>query len=269
MNAAAGDYAPNLERFTGFAEAYDQHRPPPPAALAGLLTDLAHAPTPDLVVDLGSGTGLSTRYWADRARAVIGVEPTPDMRRQAEARTTAKNISYRSGVSHATGLPDHCAQIVVCCQSLHWMDPPGTFREAARILVPGGVFAACDYDWPPATGVGEADAAFAACVERVRRVERELGAGVHQWDKAGHAARMTASGCFREVREILLPHTEAGDAVRFVGLLLSQGHVMGLLKRGVSETAIGLDVFRAAAVRALGPEPRPWRWNARLRVGLV
>jgi protein-L-isoaspartate O-methyltransferase len=44
------------------------------------------APTPALVVDLGSGTGLSTAVWAEQARRVIGLEPLAAFRREA-ART--------------------------------------------------------------------------------------------------------------------------------------------------------------------------------------
>jgi predicted TPR repeat methyltransferase len=58
------------------------------------------------VVDLGSGTGLPTRYWSDKAKQIIGIEPTDDMRRQVQALTQVKNISYRDGISHQTGLPD-------------------------------------------------------------------------------------------------------------------------------------------------------------------
>jgi len=46
----------------------------------------------------------------------------------------------------ATDLPDGCADIVTCSQSLHWMVPESTFAEVARILRPGGVFATYDYD---------------------------------------------------------------------------------------------------------------------------
>src|SRR5262249_48629656 len=35
-------------------------------------------------------------------------------------------------------------------QSFHWMEPTATLAEIARILRPGGLFAAYDYDWPPA-----------------------------------------------------------------------------------------------------------------------
>ncbi len=272
MTTSPENFSGNIERFTGFADLYDRHRAAPPVALAELAAKLTGVARPALVVDLGSGTGLSTRFWADRAERVIGIEPTPDMRRRAEAATTAKNVSYRAGFSHATGLPDRCAQVVVAMQALHWMEPVGTFAEVARVLAPGGVFLACDYDWPPATSFAEADAAFANCVARSRQRERSFGleGALQQWDKPGHLARMTASGRFRETRELTLEHRDTGDAERLVGLLLSQGHVMGLLKRGrASESDLGIDELRAVAQRTLGATPREWRWTARVRLGLV
>ena len=42
------------------------------------------------MVDLGSGTGLSTTIWAPLADRVVGIEPSADMRRQAAARTAAR-----------------------------------------------------------------------------------------------------------------------------------------------------------------------------------
>jgi hypothetical protein len=44
----------------GFAARYDTYRPVPPPTLLDLLCQMAQAPIPALVVDLGSGTGLST-----------------------------------------------------------------------------------------------------------------------------------------------------------------------------------------------------------------
>ena len=92
-------FSGNIGRFTGFADQYDRHRAGPPPALADLVRQYAGATRPGLVVDLGSGTGLSTRYWADKATRVIGIEPTPDMRGQAEKVTAAPNVSYRAGFS--------------------------------------------------------------------------------------------------------------------------------------------------------------------------
>jgi SAM-dependent methyltransferase len=265
------DFSRNLDRFTGFAELYDRVRAAPPAVLAAVAAQYSGAARPALVVDLGSGTGLSTRYWGGHAERVIGIEPTADMRRRAEAATTAKTVSYREGFSHRTGLAERSADVVGVMQALHWMEPAATFAEAARVLRPGGVLIACDYDWPPATGAWEAEAAFAACIATSHQLERErgTGAGLKQWEKEGHLARMRASGSFRYVRELLIHHEDMGDADRLVGLLLSQGHVMGLLKRGATEAEIGIDALRASAARTLGGPPRRWRWSARVRLGVV
>ena len=261
----------SAQRFSGFADVYDRYRPGPPEILGAILTRLLRAPRPRLVVDVGSGTGLSTRYWAERADRVIGIEPAADMRGRAEESTEAPKISYREAYSHDTGLAEGCADIVTCSQSLHWMEPLPTFREARRILRPGGVFAAYDYDWPPATGCWEADAAYEECMERVRAMERDLPGRIAplQWDKQGHLTRMRESGCFRYTREIVMHHEEQGSAERLVGLLLSQGAVQTLLRAGSSERDLGIDLLRRTATRVLGTEPQVWLWSSRLRVGVT
>lgn len=264
------DFSANIERFSGFADVYDQYRPHPPAALADLLIRLAGGSRPQLVVDLGCGTGLSTRYWSETAERVIGVEPSDDMRRRAEMYPSAGQVHFVKGFSHQTGLEDGCAQIVTCSQALHWMEPEGTFREVTRILQSGGVFAAYDYDWPPTTGNWRADQAYEACQRRVPAVEERVnaGAGVQRWEKSKHLARMQASGCFRYTQEILLHHIEAGNAERLVNLVLSQGGTRSLLKMGVTESEFGLDELRRIADAELGADPQPWYWSSRVRIGI-
>jgi SAM-dependent methyltransferase len=271
MNPSAADFSKNIERFTGFAALYDQYRPGPPAILGALLAEFSGIAMPGLVVDLGCGTGLSTRYWAEKAREVVGIEPSADMRAQAVALTSAGNVSFREGLSHRTGLLDRCADIVSCSQALHWMEPQATFQEAARILRPGGIFSANDYDWPPTTGSWEADQAWTVCAAKGRELEKKLNVseGLKQWDKAGHLDRMKASGCFRHTREVVMHHQDQANAERFVGLLLSQGYMMSLVKKGLTETDLGIDTLRAVARRTLGDELRPSYWSARVRVGVV
>ena len=269
-STSSGSFAANIDRFTGFADLYDQQRASPPAALACVATSYLGT-TPDLVIDLGSGTGLSTRYWARHARRVVGVEPSADMRRVAETAPKLDTVSYREGLSHATGLTDHCADVVACMQALHWMEPQTTFAEVARVLRPGGVFLACDYNWPPATGVWEAEVAWNACHDRARALEqvRNTHAGVRHWAKSGHLERMATSGRFRFTREIDLHHHDAGDAERFVGLMRSQGLVASLKKAGASDAELGLDELRAVALRTMRAAKREWLWTARVRLGIV
>jgi SAM-dependent methyltransferase len=96
----------------GFAERYDRYRPQPPAALLDLLPSLAGGRRPHLVVDLGSGTGLSTRVWAGHADEVIGVEPNDAMRAFAARTTTAANVRYVAASACQTGVPDGPADLV-------------------------------------------------------------------------------------------------------------------------------------------------------------
>ncbi len=264
------DFTANIERFTGFADHYDRFRPSPPETLAGLLVQFPRLERPSLVVDLGCGSGLSTRYWSARADAVIGVDPTDAMLAQARS-VPVTGVEYRKGLSHATGLADACADIVTCSQSLHWMDPQPTFQEVARILRPGGVFAAYDYDWPPVTTDPEVDVLYRECMEHSHKLEKAAGVSseVRQWSKSGHLARMQESGCFRYVRECALHHTDEGNAERLVGLLLSQGHVRTLLKAGYTEADLKIDQLRDTADRLIGSRPHRWYWTSRVRVGIA
>src|SRR3954451_9435306 len=126
----------------GFASRYDRYRPRPPRPLLAVLCRYARVERPALVVDLGCGTGLSTRVWSGVAERAIGVEPNSAM---LAAAPPEPGVEYREAFAQDTGLGDGCADIVTCSQSLHWMDPEPTFAEAARIMRTGGVFAAYDY----------------------------------------------------------------------------------------------------------------------------
>jgi len=264
------DFSHNIERFTGFAADYDQVRPSPPTILAGLLLEIAQTGFSDQVVDLGCGTGLSTRYWTGSAKSVIGIEPTDSMREKAES-LGGENISYCKAFSDATGLAENSTDIVTCAQSLHWMNPAATFHEAARILRPGGVFAAYDYDWPPVTGSWKLDATYIECMESARELEKRAGLTeqLQQWEKTGHLSRMRDSGAFRFCREITVHHIDQGNADRLVGLFLSQGYVQSLLKTGHSHSELQLDRLQKTAVREIGSDLKSWTWSSRIRLGVV
>jgi SAM-dependent methyltransferase len=145
----------------GFADVYDRYRPSPPSEVLDVLTVVAGVERPGLVVDLGCGTGLATRAWAERVDEVIGVEPNPRMLERARAATEQSNVRYVEAFGAETRLPDGRADLVTSFQSFHWMEPQPVLAEAARILRDGGVFAACDYDVPPFVEP-EVDAAFSA-----------------------------------------------------------------------------------------------------------
>lgn len=241
-----------------FAERYDRYRPRPPAALLELLPRLAGVERPALVVDLGSGTGLSTRLWAEHADEVVGVEPSDAMREWAEGHTKAPNIRFLAASAYETTLPDGCADLVTASQSLQWMEPARVLPEIGRILRSGGVF--CPYEyvaiqtpaWEPETAFEEVRARSRALLQELDLIRNQ-----HRWPVSRDA--LEQSGVFRQVRELALYNVEQGDGDRLVGFALSEGSLQMLLAAGVAEEDVGLDRLRSAA--AALPEPVPW-WIA-------
>jgi SAM-dependent methyltransferase len=251
---------------SGFAAGFDANRPSPPPVLVELLCLEAQVDRPRLVVDLGSGTGLSTRIWAEQADEVVGVEASPEMRAQAEAATSVDNVRFVQAYAQATGLPGGEADLVTCSQALHWMQPEPTFAEAARLLRPGGVFAAYDYDWPPIVG-WEVEAAFEDVLRRVRAGRAPDGRGM-RYAKDGHLERIKASGHFRYAREIVFHSRDRADAGRIVGMALSLGPLTVLLRDGKSEEELGLTALREAAERSLGDREAEIFLGYRVRLGV-
>jgi SAM-dependent methyltransferase len=108
----------NVALFSGNADLYHRTHPQPPAVLIDRLSQLAQVEMPALVVDLGCGTGLSTRLWAGRAQHVIGIDPSEDMLRVAQAGDDDDHMRYQRGFNTQTELPDACADIVTASQAL-------------------------------------------------------------------------------------------------------------------------------------------------------
>lgn len=271
MSPEASDFDPAVRRFSGFASTYNAYRPSPPEALLDVLIETAQTERPALVVDLGCGTGLSTRIWAERTERVIGVDPSDDMLREARAQTTAPNITYCSGYSHDTGVPDQSTDIVTCSSSVHWMEPVSTLAEVSRILRPGGVFAAYGHAHPPVFPQWEIEEAFYEYRRGIdtRSKAMEAAEGLKRWSSGEIGARMRESGRFRHVREFNLHKSGAWDADQFIGWMLSHGDTAGLLKQGLSESEIDLDRLRETARRVLGESPRPCYHVYWVKMGVV
>jgi ubiquinone/menaquinone biosynthesis C-methylase UbiE len=253
----------------GFADQYDAFRPTPPPVLLEALARYACCSAPALVVDLGSGTGLSTRAWADRATEVVGIEPNPEMRKAAERRTGQANVRYLDGFASETGLEPGSAELVTCSQSFHWMERGPVLTEAARILREGGVFAAYDYDFPPLIHP-EVDAAFSAHL-RLRgryRDEHNVEAGWTRTPKSGHLEVIRESGLFAHTREFVVHDKLEAGAAEIVGFVRSLGLVPELLALGVSEDDLGLTALDETVRRVIGGRRVPSLWGYRVRLGV-
>jgi SAM-dependent methyltransferase len=128
------------------AEFYHVYRHGYPAAVIDVLADAFRLGPRDLVVDLGCGTGQLALPLAGRVRAVIGMDPEPDMLRRARraARDAdVSNVSWMLGadadlpaLQGVTG--QRSVAMVSIGQALHWMRHDELFRSARPLLRPGG-----------------------------------------------------------------------------------------------------------------------------------
>src|SRR5258708_7450608 len=125
-----------LGRFSGLAEVYARCRPTYPAAAIDCIMSRTTLGPRSLLVDIGCGTGISSRLFADRGVPVLGIEPNAEMRRRAEAEPVSAEVPlpvYVPGQAETTELPDGVADLVLAAQAFHWFDAEKALREFHRI----------------------------------------------------------------------------------------------------------------------------------------
>ncbi|SIO87336.1 class I SAM-dependent methyltransferase [Nocardiopsis sp. JB363] len=137
------------QAFTGLTENYRAHRPDYPSETLDVLRGHVFdgVAEPRLLLDVGSGTGISTRalrvLFGDGPR-VVGVEPGRDMR--ATATAEGGGVEYVDARAEALPFEDASTALVLTAQAVHWFDRPAFFAEAVRLLEPGGTLAVLSND---------------------------------------------------------------------------------------------------------------------------
>jgi len=126
------------------ANAEDVARSPGFQALRDRIVEMA-APQPhEIVVDVGSGTGLLTLTLAQRAQVVWAVDIAPLMGSYLSAKASSGQMTNVETITaSAVSLPlvDGFADVVVSNYCFHHVDSTGKRRalaEAYRVLRPGG-----------------------------------------------------------------------------------------------------------------------------------
>jgi SAM-dependent methyltransferase len=128
-------------RFTGLAELYARCRPDYPTEAIRYILERCNLVRGAVLVDIGCGTGISSRLFARAGLRVLGIEPNADMRARAQAEP-GEGVEwppiYLSGRAEATGLESGCADAVLAAQAFHWFQPEAALREFHRLLRPHG-----------------------------------------------------------------------------------------------------------------------------------
>jgi SAM-dependent methyltransferase len=166
------------------------------------------------VLDLGSGGGIDS-FMAARLVGpeghVIGVDMTPEMLVKAErnrAKVGLPNVEFRQGLIEALPVTDASVDVIIsnCVINLS-PDKPAVFREAYRVLKPGGRLAATDMvTLGQFTPQERADrSAWAGCISGAE-------------DVADYVAMLRAAG-FREVSV----RDKTAENVELAGVMRDEG----------------------------------------------
>lgn len=214
------------ERFLGFADLYDEGRPKLPHKAIKIIKRYINGDV-DLIVDIGCGTGNSTEVCTNYAKKVIGIEPSKDMLNKAKEKENEK-LSFQTGLGNNTGLDNNIADIVICSQAFHWMEPTSTISEISRVLKKGGVFAVIDADWLPVIDLR---------LEKLNRNLRELTMNLEKdedtiiYPQTQHLNNLIKSNEFEFCREVCFDVEMEYDKDRFKKFILSKSNIQKAIRK--------------------------------------
>lgn len=125
----------------------------------------------DSVLEVGCGPGSLLR--GIEARRVCGIDPSPDMLRQAARHNRGRDVELRLGTAADTGLPDGGFDVVVSVNNVAmWPDLEAGVRELRRVARPGGRLLIA---WHSAGGRSPIARRNALPEEKLARIAHALG----------------------------------------------------------------------------------------------
>ncbi|SCK05257.1 class I SAM-dependent methyltransferase [Streptomyces sp. WMMB 322] len=199
----------------------------PPEVFEALDETFALTPQ-DTVLDLGCGTGQLTVPLARRVRAVIGMDPEPDMLRMAREAAPAAggtDVTWVLGADAdvpALGalLGEHRLAATVIGQALHWMQHEDLFAALLPLIRPGGGVAVLANGTPAWLQDSDWSRALRGFLEEHFGTELKDSCGTARKDRERYAPALEAAG-FTDVRHRVVSYTEEVTCEELVGGIYS------------------------------------------------
>jgi SAM-dependent methyltransferase len=209
------------------AEFYHRYRRGYPPEALDVLVDAFGLTSDDVAVDLGCGTGQVTVPLAGRVRAVVGVDPEPDMlaqgRRAASGQGLA-NVGWVVGTDADVPalravLGDGSVGVVTIGQALHWMRHDELFQNAFPLVRPGGGVAVLTNGTPLWLQDSEWSRALRACLEQWFGTRPGNACGTDEESRRRYAESLVAAGFRVDVHHV--DYVDTPDLDSIVGGVLS------------------------------------------------
>lgn len=210
------------------AEYYARYRRGYPTRTIDALQSLFALTGQDVVLDIGCGTGQLAVPFAGRVRAVVGLDPAPDMLRLARVSAAEHEVRNATWVlGDDTDVPalrpllgDGGLGAAVIGQAVHWMRYEDLFRGLRTMVRPEGGVAVLANGTPLWLQDNPWSRALREFLERYfgQRLENTCGTG--ERDRRHYARALRAAG-FDEVRELTTEYEDRLTVEQLVGSLYS------------------------------------------------
>ena len=135
------DNPSSSDTFAGTAKYYAKYRPGIPTEVVDYLKDKYHLDGSGLLLDIGCGTGISTRAFAPLFSRVIAFDPSKEMLDEAATSSHPPNIDWRLCSDKELDLRSEKVKLAIAVRSFHWLDQDPFLRRLRENMEDDGAIA--------------------------------------------------------------------------------------------------------------------------------
>ena len=106
------------------AEKYAKYRWDYAPNAIGTVVKITQISPQSTVADIGAGTGILTKHFADKVHRIYAIEPNFELRQWlTKALGKSPTVSVLDGSAENTKLPNNAVDVIAVAQAIHWFDP--------------------------------------------------------------------------------------------------------------------------------------------------